>query len=287
MNVRIEKKSGFCFGVKRVIQMAEEALDKGEKLYCLGEIVHNQKEVERLTAKGMVFIDTDDLKELTNVKVLIRAHGEPPETYALAERNNIELIDGTCPIVRTLQKKVKDRFEDSGPETRILIYGKKGHPEVIGLNGQTGYNALVISSVDEVPDPGNTTSISLFSQTTMDGQGFAEVCDKLSTFAHPGLEIEINNTICNHISHRQPGIEAFAESNELILFVAGKNSSNGRILYEICRKKNPNSYLISELEDIQAEWFTGVNNVGITGATSTPVWFLEQVKERLRNFTIN
>lgn len=267
--------------------MAEEALDKGEKLYCLGEIVHNQKEVDRLTAKGMVFIESDDLEGLSDVKVLIRAHGEPPETYAIARKNNITLIDGTCPIVHSLQKKVRARFEDSDPGSRIVIYGKKGHPEVKGLNGQTGYTAIVIDSAEGIPDPGNATSISLFSQTTMDGGGFAEVRDKLFALAHPGLEIEVNNTICNHISHRQPGIERFAETHELILFVAGKNSSNGRILFEICRKKNSRSYFVSELSDIQPEWLTGVNSIGITGATSTPVWFLEQVKERLMNFTIN
>ncbi len=290
MKIDIEAESGFCFGVSRAIELAEEELEKGNKVYCLGEIVHNRKEVDRLQSKGLVFIEHDELKELKNSKVLIRAHGEPPSTYDLANRNNLEIIDGTCPIVKKLQKRIKEKYlEDKSGQ--ILIYGKEDHPEVIGLKGQTDGNAVVVKEPQMLSKLKLKGKISLFSQTTMDTEGFQILSVKLSEPAgndrNRNVDIEIHDTICRHISHRQPGLIRFANEHDVIIFVAGKNSSNGRILFDICKKANPESHLVSECHEIRKEWFDGYESTGICGATSTPKWLLQEVSDYISDFTIN
>jgi len=285
VKISIEKGAGFCFGVSKLIDMAEEILDKGEKLYCLGEIVHNEKEVKRLVDKGMQFITVEDLKELHNTSVMIRAHGEPPSTFEICEKNTISVIDGTCPIVRALQKKIKKAHESSDTDKeQILIYGKNDHPEVIGLKGQTNGKAIVINDPDQLKNTELNAGVSLFSQTTMDSEGFKEIEEALfqKSLEDPKLKVHVNNTICKHISHRQPGITEFARNNDLIIFVAGKNSSNGKILFEICKKENSNCIFISETEEVRKEWLTGYEKIGITGGTSTPDWLLSQTAEKIK-----
>lgn len=284
--VSIEEKSGFCGGVRRTIRLAEEILDRGEKLYCLGQVVHNEEEVERLRQKGLIFIDQAEFEELKNARVLIRAHGEPPETYLIAEQNGIDLVEGTCPIVRKIQDTLRKEYRQPGFTGSIVIYGKIDHPEVIGLNGQLNYEALVVKSAADLGGLELKTPVRLYSQTTMDIQGFLEVAEKLEGLV--GLEnIEVNDTICRHIAHREPGLKVFAASNDVVLFVSGKKSSNGRILYTACKAVNPNTYFISGIDEIDPEWFENAGKTGICGATSTPEWLLEKVAEHVRSFTKN
>ncbi len=291
VKISIEEKSGFCFGVTRVIGKAEEILDRGEKLYCLGQIVHNESEVRRLIEKGIIFIEKEDLERLHGVKVLIRAHGEPPETYRIAEKNNIELIDGTCPIVSRLQKRIRDDHGSGGQGRKIIIYGKKDHPEVVGLTGQTDNQALVITNPDMLKDVQLSPDVSLYAQTTMDTGGFIRLREALeSAMERSGYSTEklrINDTICRHISHRQPGIRKFAAENDVVIFVAGKKSSNGRVLYEVCKSVNANSYFVSDPEEVRKEWFERAEKAGICGATSTPRWLLEDVASRVDELTKN
>lgn len=284
MKISIEKGSGFCSGVTRAISMAEKVMESGQKLYCLGEIVHNEKEVRRLLDKGMEFITSDDLENLKDTNVLIRAHGEPPETYEVCERNNINIIDGTCPIVRTLQKKIRNTYLNSNREdTQIIIYGKPEHPEVIGLNGQAENKCTIIQGTDQLNNIELKDENILFSQTTMDSDGYNDLAERIKErlIKSETKKLVFNNTICKHISHRQPGIIDFARKNQLIIFVAGKNSSNGRILYEICKKENPNCKFISETDELNSKWFRGISTVGITGATSTPKWLLHQTAKEI------
>ena len=284
VKVNIEDKSGFCFGVTRVIKAAEEILDRGEELYCLGQIVHNEKEVDRLVKKGIKFIEHSDLENLHDVKVLVRAHGEPPSTYQTAERNHIELIDGTCPIVKKLQTRIRSNYQpDFGRQRQIIIYGKDKHPEVIALKGQTGNKAVVISQPEDVKQIEAERELSLFSQTTMDKEGFLKLAGNIREMliekygTDEGLSI--NNTICGHISHRQPGLEDFSLQNDVVIFVSGKKSSNGKVLFEVCRRKNERTYFISDTAELKAEWFDNAQTAGICGATSTPRWFLDEVAE--------
>ncbi|MGC9344537.1 MAG: 4-hydroxy-3-methylbut-2-enyl diphosphate reductase [Bacteroidales bacterium] len=288
MKISIEERSGFCFGVKRAIEMAEEILDKGEIVYCLGEIVHNEIEVKRLTDKGLIFIEHSDLENLRDKKVLIRAHGEPPKTYQLAEINNLTIIDGTCPIVLALQKKVKNSYLSMNKEKgQILIYGKIGHPEVTGLLGQTGDDAWVVRNHQELSSIPKGKDLYLFSQTTMDTRGFEEMDKYLRELKQSGKvnNLEVNNTICKHISHREPGLRRFALTNDVIIFISGITSSNGRILYEICKSENPETYFISDPDELKPGWFKEASSVGISGATSTPRWLLEQVADTIKDFT--
>ena len=290
MKISIEIKSGFCFGVKRAIALAEERLEQGERVYCLGQIVHNEKEVERLIKKGMIFIEHDDLDKLYDKTVLIRAHGEPPGTYEKAKKNKLRLIDGTCPIVLGLQKKIKKRFSENDlSDSQIIIYGKDNHPEVRGLKGQANNQALVVKSAEEIKKTDFKKKVFLFSQTTMDVKGFNKIESliKQKVLDNEEGEVEVNNTICRHISHRETGLRDFAREHDLIVFVAGKHSSNGRVLFEICRSENPESYFVTGPEEIQAGWFVGKSSAGISGATSTPEWLLEEVAEKIREFTKN
>ena len=288
MIVEIEKKSGFCFGVKRVVKMAEQLLDRGEVLYCLGQLVHNEIELQRLTERGLVIINHEQLAGMKNVKILIRAHGEPPETYRIARENNIELIDGTCPIVQSLQRRIKkDYHEIESKKGQIILYGKSGHPEISGLNGQINEKALIISRPEKIFDKELSSNVRVFSQTTMDSEGFEKLTKlikkKLSN--REDNELRINNTICRHISHREPGIRKFAGEYQIVIFVSGKNSSNGKLLYDICKSENENSYFVSGPEELKAKWFEGIHSVGICGATSTPGWLLKKVASVIRNFT--
>jgi 4-hydroxy-3-methylbut-2-enyl diphosphate reductase len=285
MQVTIDKNSGYCFGVEFAIKMAEDEMENKEPLYCLGDIVHNDMEVKRLSAKGLVVIDREQLQELSNCKVLIRAHGEPPDTYRLAIENNIELIDASCPVVLKLQHRVKNAFDKMERENgQIVIYGKKGHAEVIGLTGQTLEKAIVVMEDADLEKIDYNRPITLFSQTTKSTKGFYALSEKIEEKikATKGELMEIdfnsNDSICRQVSNREPQLQRFAQENDVILFVSGKKSSNGKALYQVCLSENPRSYFIESEEEIDQNWFQQAERVGICGATSTPMWLMEQVK---------
>ena len=285
MQVTIDKNSGYCFGVEFAIKMAEDEMENKEPLYCLGDIVHNDMEVKRLSAKGLVVIDREQLQELSNCKVLIRAHGEPPETYRLAIENNIELIDASCPVVLKLQHRVKNAFDKMEREKgQIVIYGKKGHAEVIGLTGQTLEKAIVVMEDADLEKIDYNRPITLFSQTTKSTKGFyalsAKIEEKIKAAKGELTEIDFNSndSICRQVSNREPQLQRFAQENDVILFVSGKKSSNGKALYQVCLSENPRSYFIESEEEIDQDWFQQAERVGICGATSTPMWLMEQVK---------
>jgi len=285
MQVTIDKNTGYCFGVEFAITMAEDEMENQEPLYCLGDIVHNDMEVKRLSAKGLVVIDRERLQELSNCKVLIRAHGEPPETYRLAIENNIELIDASCPVVLKLQHRVKNAFDKMEREKgQIVIYGKKGHAEVIGLTGQTLEKAIVVMEDADLEKIDYNRPITLFSQTTKSTKGFyalsAKIEEKIKATKGELTEIDFNSndSICRQVSNREPQLQRFAQENDVILFVSGKKSSNGKALYQVCLSENPRSYFIESEEEIDQDWFQQAERVGICGATSTPMWLMEQVK---------
>lgn len=279
--VEIDSKSGFCFGVTTAIRKAEEVLDSEGTLYCLGDIVHNTEEVERLQRKGLKTITHDELKNLHDVKVLLRAHGEPPSTYALAKKNNIEIIDATCPVVLQLQRRIKAAWEnDTAKESQIVIYGKKGHAEVNGLVGQTAGEALVVQDVDELErlDPGKR--IDLYSQTTSSLEGFREMVEELEK--RRGKEaLRWSDTICRQVANRMTGIREFARGHEVVIFVCGAKSSNGKVLFEACLEVNPRTYFISSPVELRPEWTAGATSIGICGATSTPAWLMEETLKAL------
>lgn len=280
MIVEIDRRSGFCFGVINAIKAAEDELKESNQLYCLGDIVHNGMEVDRLEKMGLKSITNDEYFTLKNCKVLIRAHGEPPETYTYAEKNNIELIDATCPVVLTLQEKVKRSYtQNVKQEGQVVIYGKKGHAEIIGLNGQTNHNAIIIESVDDVKKIDMNRPVSLYSQTTKRIEDFHEIAKTVKESIKPGLPVEIKDTICRQVSNRVPNLKEFAARYDLILFVAGQKSSNGQYLYTICKEVNDATYRISKTDEIEKSWFRGIGSVGICGATSTPNWLMEEVAD--------
>ena len=288
MEVTIDKNSGYCFGVEFAIKMAEDEMEHSEKLYCLGDIVHNDMEVKRLSEKGLVVIDREQLGQLSNCKVLIRAHGEPPETYKTAIENNIELIDASCPVVLKLQHRVKNAFDKmEREEGQIVIYGKKGHAEVIGLTGQTLEKALVVMEDSDLEKIDFTRPVTLFSQTTKSTKGFYEISKKIEERikASKGelteLDYNSNDSICRQVSNREPQLQRFAKENDVILFVSGKKSSNGKALYQVCLNENSRSFFIENETELDLEWFSKDDKVGICGATSTPMWLMEQVKEHL------
>ena len=285
MQVTIDKNSGYCFGVEFAIKMAEDEMEDKEPLYCLGDIVHNDMEVKRLTDKGLVVIDREKLQGLSNCKVLIRAHGEPPETYRLAIENNIELIDASCPVVLKLQHRVKNAFDKMERENgQIVIYGKKGHAEVIGLTGQTLEKAIVVMEDADLEKIDYNRPVTLFSQTTKSTKGFYALSEKIeekikSTKGElTEIDFNSNDSICRQVSNREPQLQRFSQENEVILFVSGKKSSNGMALYQVCLSENPRSYFIESEEEIELSWFQNAERVGICGATSTPMWLMEQVK---------
>ena len=279
IQIEIDKGSGFCFGVTTAIKKAEEELAKGTKLYCLGDIVHNGMECERLRQMGLVTINHDDLRQLHNVKVLLRAHGEPPETYVLAQRNNIEIIDATCPVVLQLQRRIKKQYEAGGGQ--IVIFGKNGHAEVLGLVGQTQGKAIVIEKFDDVKCLDFERDIYLYSQTTKSLDEFHRIIDYIQEHIQPNAVFQSFDTICRQVANRMPNISQFATHHDLILFVSGRKSSNGKVLYNECLHINPNSHLIEGPEEIQPAWLEGIRTVGICGATSTPKWLMEQCRDAI------
>ena len=278
VQIEIDSGSGFCFGVTTAIQKAQEELAKGETLYCLGDIVHNGIEVKRLHECGLVTINHDDLRQLHNVKVLLRAHGEPPETYELARKNNIEIIDATCPVVLALQRRIKKQYENH-PDAQIVIFGKTGHAEVLGLVGQTQSNAIVIEKVDDVKLLDFSRDIYLYSQTTKSLDEFHRVIDYIQSHILPDAVFRSFDTICRQVANRMPNIANFASKHDLILFMSGRQSSNGRVLFKECKRVNPNSYHIEDVDEIDFDWLQGVNTIGICGATSTPKWLMEKCRD--------
>jgi len=292
MNVTIDPNSGFCFGVVYAIQMAEDELDATGKLYCLGDIVHNNMEVERLMAKGLQIINHDDLAELHDCKVLIRAHGEPPSTYELALKNNIELIDASCPVVLKLQNRVKTSFEGIHDDAQIVIYGQPGHAEVNGLVGQTDGRAIVVFEEKDLDNIDYDKPVHFFSQTTKSTIGFEKMVRDIQEriVKHKGSledgDFITNDTLCRQVSNREPQLKRFATAYEVVVFVSGRKSSNGKALHAVCKNVNPDSYFVSSADEIEAEWFNGKQTVGIAGATSTPMWLMEQVKEKIEQLAI-
>lgn len=282
--VEIDKGSGFCFGVVTAIKKAEEELDKSGHLYCLGDIVHNSNEVERLESKGLETITHEQLRDLHDVKVLLRAHGEPPETYEIARKNNIEIIDATCPVVLQLQRRIHATYnsQPNGTEKpQIVIYGKNGHAEVNGLVGQTNGEAIVIQDENDINNINFNRDIYLYSQTTKSLQGFQKIVQKINEKNQGKYIFESYDTICRQVANRIDKIREFASAHELIIFVSGKKSSNGKILFNECFNANPSSYLISAEDEINPEWLTGKERIGICGATSTPMWLMNKVKEHI------
>lgn len=283
MKIEIDSDSGFCFGVVTAIKKAEEELDKSGTLYCLGDIVHNSSEVERLCTKGLVTITHEDLKSLHDVKVLLRAHGEPPSTYDIARKNNIEIIDATCPVVLQLQRRINKAYSDcNNCDSRplILIYGKEGHAEVNGLVGQTNGEALVIQEECNLDNLDLNHDILLYSQTTKSIEGLNRIVNAIRARKKQG-RFEYFDTICRQVSGRAEKIREFAKSHEAVIFVSGSKSSNGKVLFEECRKVNPYSYLVSGINSIPVDKIAGVESVGICGATSTPSWLMKEVKQHL------
>ena len=280
IQVEIDSGSGFCFGVTTAIKKAEEELAAGKKMYCLGDIVHNGMEVERLTAMGMTTLNPEQLRELHDVKVLLRAHGEPPETYELARRNNIEIIDATCPVVLQLQNRIKKQF-DANPDAQIVIFGKNGHAEVLGLVGQTRSQAIVIEHFDEVPKLDFNRDIYLYSQTTKSLDEFHRIIEYIQSHISPTAVFRSFDTICRQVANRMPNIARFATQHDVIIFVSGRKSSNGKVLYNECKAVNPNSYHVENAEEINLDWFANAKTVGICGATSTPKWLLEECRDHI------
>lgn len=277
IQIEIDKGSGFCFGVTTAIKKAEEELAAGKPMYCLGDIVHNGMEVQRLHDMGLVTINHEQMKELHDVKVLLRAHGEPPETYELARRNNIEIIDATCPVVLQLQRRIQKKFLEN-QNAQIVIFGKNGHAEVLGLVGQTKSRAIVIEHYDEVTRLDFSKDIYLYSQTTKSLDEFQRIIEYIKEHIHEGVVFKSFDTICRQVANRMPNIVDFAKRHDVVLFVSGKKSSNGKVLYEECKGVNPNSYHIENPEEIDLNWLSGVESVGICGATSTPKWLMESCR---------
>ncbi|MBX2989765.1 MAG: 4-hydroxy-3-methylbut-2-enyl diphosphate reductase [Bacteroidetes bacterium] len=285
MKVTIDKNSGFCWGVVRTVDIAEEVMKDSPELYSLGPIIHNPMEINRLKEKGLETITHSDFEQLSGKKVLIRAHGEPPSTYALARKNNIELIDATCPVVTKVQERIR-KFCDKGYQ--IVIFGKKDHAEVIGLVGHTNNEAIVIKSVEETSKVDLTRKTVLFSQTTMDKPTFYEIARVLKekvrgefevgTFEESAIDFHAKDTICGQVSGRDKKLREFASQNDVMIFVAGRNSSNGKVLYDICKEANPDTFFIEQESELKHEWFEGKKSAGISGATSTPHWLMEKVK---------
>ncbi|MEJ8803087.1 4-hydroxy-3-methylbut-2-enyl diphosphate reductase [Pontibacter sp. H249] len=293
MKVTIDKNSGYCFGVEFAIQMAEDEMENCEELYCLGDIVHNSMEVQRLYQKGLRIIDREQLKELRNCKVLIRAHGEPPETYKLALENNIELIDASCPVVLKLQNRVKHAYDSNREEKgQIVIYGQVGHAEVIGLAGQTGDEAIIVTTEEDLDKIDFTRPVTLFSQTTKSTKGFYHIKELIEERIKQANEdstqpnFNANDSICRQVSNREPQLAKFSTEHDVLVFVSGKKSSNGKALYSVCKQHNPNSYFVENEQELQPEWFADAQTVGICGATSTPMWLMQQVATHIENLSM-
>ena len=288
LRIEIDEHSGFCFGVTTAINKAEEELQKSGTLYCLGDIVHNSIECDRLKRMGLVTIDHETFGNLHNAKVLLRAHGEPPETYATAKANNLELIDATCPVVLKLQQRIKKKWQESQNEERqIIIYGQSGHAEVLGLVGQTHGEAIVIESPGQLDRLSKEKNTYIYSQTTKSLEGYKQIVQAIKRIVAPDKNVESFNTVCGQVANRMNGIGEFAKSHQLIFFVCGKKSSNGKILYNECKKINPNIHQIEGPEDIDFALTENVESIGICGATSTPKWLMENCKQAIINYHNN
>ena len=278
LDVTIDTKSGFCFGVEYAIEIAEEILQQDGELYCLGDIVHNDMEVKRLEDMGLKIIDHDELKKMKDVKVLIRAHGEPPSTYDLAIKNNITLMDASCPVVLKLQNRIKKSHDK---KEKIYIYGKHGHPEVKGLMGQTGKDAIVFQDIKELDLDDLPASLTLYTQTTKSKEKFYEIVSKLTK---TGIDVNVNDTLCRQVSNRDNQLQDFSNNFDKIVFVSGTKSSNGNALFNVCKQNNSNSYFVSSSDEIDRGWFSKDEKVGVCGATSTPMWLMEEVKGKILEF---
>ncbi len=294
MKVIIDSNSGFCFGVVYAIQMAEDELEQTGTLYCLGDIVHNHMEVDRLKEKGLKIINHEELENLKNCKVLIRAHGEPPSTYKLAIKNNIELIDASCPVVLKLQNRVHNSYSDAiANGGQIVIYGEQGHAEVNGLVGQTEGNAIVVKTEDDLQKVDFSKPVYFFSQTTKSTLGFENmermIQENIVKFKGSLEEGDFvsNDTLCRQVSNREPHMKRFAQLHDVVVFVSGKKSSNGKALFSVCQANNPRSYFISSYDELNLSWFDDAASVGICGATSTPLWLMEKVKEHIEEAAIS
>lgn len=288
LNIEIDDHSGFCFGVTTAIKKAEEELLAGGTLYCLGDIVHNSIECDRLKQLGLVTIDHETYRNLHNAKVLLRAHGEPPETYEIAKRNNLELIDATCPVVLKLQQRIKKKWQDTANEERqIIIHGQAGHAEVLGLVGQTHGEAIVIENTSQLDRIDKSKNTYIYSQTTKSLEGYKQIVEAIKNSVAQEKECESFNTVCGQVANRMNGIGNFAKSHELIFFVCGKKSSNGKILFNECKRVNPNSHQIEGPEDIDFALTNDVASIGICGATSTPKWLMENCKQAVINYHNN
>ena len=290
MQVTIDKYSGFCFGVVYAIQMAEDVLKQEGSLYCLGDIVHNNKEVERLNSLGLKIINHADLENLSDCKVLIRAHGEPPSTYNLAMKNNIQLLDASCPVVLKLQHQIKEGHEElKDIDGQVIIFGKEGHAEVIGLVGQTDGEAIIITTVDDLEKIDFSKSISIYSQTTKSPQAFKDITleieKRVKLLSNSEVKYIVNDTLCRQVSGREPQLKQFSIENDVIIFVSGKKSSNGKMLYKSCKSENPNSYFVSDVYELNSDWFKHSKTVGICGATSTPRWLMENVQKQIEKIS--
>lgn len=291
MIVEIDQNSGFCFGVENAVEIAENALSKGEKVYALGPIVHNDMEVKRLMSLGLITIDRERFKSLNNCKLLIRAHGEPPETYITAKKNNITVIDATCPIVKKLQAMIKAKWTTSGETgAQIVIYGKQGHDEVVGLLGQTNNEGILISEPGDLIKIDFTRPVLLFSQTTKSTSSYMNIARMIrDEMKKNGIDdtnsfLKVHNTICRQVSGRESQLRAFAKKHDVILFVSGKESSNGRLLYSVCKEVNPDTWFVSSPDEIEGSWFEGKKSAGICGATSTPQWLINEIASLIKNF---
>jgi 4-hydroxy-3-methylbut-2-enyl diphosphate reductase len=290
MVVEIDKKSGFCFGVQNAVEIAEEALQKKEKVFSLGPIVHNDKEVERLSSLGLVSIDHEQFNNLKNCKVLIRAHGEPPETYITAGKNNITIIEATCPIVKRLQSSIKETWiKTKKTNGQVVIFGKPGHAEVVGLLGQINNEGILISGPDDFGKIDVTRPVFLFAQTTMSVKEYVILSDRIrlkmleNGIKETDKNLIVNKTICGQVSNREPHLKAFAQKHDTIVFVSGRESSNGKMLYSVCKKINPDTHFVSSPEEIDKSWFDGKKSAGICGATSTPKWLIEKIRDIISN----
>lgn len=288
LNIEIDEQSGFCFGVTTAIQKAEEELQKGATLYCLGDIVHNGKECERLKQMGLITIDHETFKKLKNVKVLLRAHGEPPETYEIARENNLCLIDATCPVVLKLQQRIKKTWIDSSNENRqIIIHGQAGHAEVLGLVGQTHGEAIVVENPEQINKVACDKHTYIYSQTTKSLEGYKQIIAAIQERIGKNYNVEYFDTVCRRVANRMNGIGEFAKSHQLIFFVCGRKSSNGKILFNECKRVNPNSYQIESAQEIDFSLTDNVESIGICGATSTPKWLMENCKKAILNYKNN
>jgi 4-hydroxy-3-methylbut-2-enyl diphosphate reductase len=290
MIVEIDKQSGFCFGVQNAVEIAEKALLRGEKVFSLGSIVHNDKEVDRLSSLGLVSIDHEQFRKLKNCKVLIRAHGEPPDTYSIAEKNNITIVEATCPIVKRLQSKIRETWiRTKTGEGQVVIFGKPGHAEVVGLLGQINNEGILVSGPDDFGKIDISKPVYLFSQTTMSVKEYGKLTEILRSkmedqgIEDPAKNLIINKTICGQVSNREPHLKTFAKKHDIIIFVSGRESSNGKMLYSVCKNVNPDTHFVSSSEELDKTWFTGKKSVGICGATSTPKWLIENIRDIISN----